>query len=353
MKSIWHCLLFACLAVIAALHVGPAQAQATRTFVVAQGSDGNPCTFALPCRTFQHAHDVVASGGEIDVLDPAGYGALTITKAISIQGHGYAGITVSPFATGITINAGAQDDVSLRGLLIDGAVNGGVGGGYGVQLNTAQSLKIQECVLRNFINAGVYAPPASASMTLTILNSVIVGNNNYQNYGIAIGGGAGGGTAVLDHVTIEGTNSYGITASSMTLTVTDSRILNTLAVQLSSVNAYVADTTVAFGRDQTGGALAATNGSLVLYRAAIYRNADGGVSLNGRTALIANSAVASNGASGVVAFNSGTLRLTRSVITGNVDGWAAGSGGVVSSYADNEIDGNTNSNNSPPVIGHK
>jgi hypothetical protein len=77
------------------------------------------------------------------------------------------------------------------------------------------------------------------------------------------------------------------------------------------------------------------------------------VSLNGGTALIADSAVASNGASGVVAFNSGILRLTRSVITGNVDGWAAVSGGVVSSYADNEIDGNTNSNNSPPVIGHK
>jgi len=70
------------------INVGPTQAQ-TRVFVAAQGLDSNPCTFAAPCRTFQHAHDVVAAAGEIDVLDPAGYGALTINKAISIQGHGF------------------------------------------------------------------------------------------------------------------------------------------------------------------------------------------------------------------------------------------------------------------------
>src|SRR5262245_29194111 len=97
------------------INAGPAQAQPARVFVAAQGSDANPCTFALPCRTFQRGHDVVAAGGEIDVLDPAGYGALTITKAISIQGHDFAGITV-PSGTGITINAGATDKISLRGL---------------------------------------------------------------------------------------------------------------------------------------------------------------------------------------------------------------------------------------------
>src|SRR5262249_4943843 len=98
----------------------PAQAQ-TRVFVSATGSDSNPCTFAAPCRAFQHAHDVVAAGGEIDVLDPAGYGAVTITKAISIQGHGFAGIAVPSGGTGIFINAGAFDRVHLAGLLIDGS----------------------------------------------------------------------------------------------------------------------------------------------------------------------------------------------------------------------------------------
>src|ERR1051326_1536526 len=101
-----------------------ASAQSTRVFVAAQGSDGNACTFAAPCRTFQHAHDVVAAGGEIDVLDPAGYGALTITKSISIQGHGFSGISVPSGATGVTINAGATDKINLNGLILDG---GGVG----------------------------------------------------------------------------------------------------------------------------------------------------------------------------------------------------------------------------------
>src|SRR6516162_569662 len=98
---------FAC-----SMHAAPAQAQ--RVFVSTTGSDGNGCTFASPCRSFQHAHDTTGAGGEIDVLDPAGYGAVTITKAISIQGHGFSGITVASGGTGITINAGPNDSVTLN-----------------------------------------------------------------------------------------------------------------------------------------------------------------------------------------------------------------------------------------------
>src|SRR5262245_44227067 len=92
--------------------VTPAQAQPARVFVSAQGSDSNSCTFAAPCRTFQHAHDMVASGGEIDVLDPAGYGSVAIGKAISIQGHGFGGIS-APSGTAININANASDKINL------------------------------------------------------------------------------------------------------------------------------------------------------------------------------------------------------------------------------------------------
>src|SRR5262245_63956926 len=102
------------------INAGVAQAQPTRVFVAAQGNDANSCTFALPCRTFQHAHDVVAAGGEIDVLDPAGYGQVIITKAISIQGHGFAGIAVASGGIGISVIAGDNDTVALNGLLIDG-----------------------------------------------------------------------------------------------------------------------------------------------------------------------------------------------------------------------------------------
>src|SRR5262245_29065129 len=92
-----------------AFNANTAYAQPARVFVAAQGSDSNACTFAAPCRTFQKAHDTVAANGEIDVLDPAGYGTLNITKSISVQGHDFAGMTVPSGSTGITITAGATD----------------------------------------------------------------------------------------------------------------------------------------------------------------------------------------------------------------------------------------------------
>ena len=134
----------------------PAQAQPTRVFVAAQGSDTNSCTFALPCRTFQRAHNVVAAGGEIDVLDPAGYGKVVITKAISIQGHGFSGISATLSSDAITINAGATDKTNLRGLLLDALGSGQ----YGIVLQAGASLNVQDCLIRNFA-AGLYLRPSA------------------------------------------------------------------------------------------------------------------------------------------------------------------------------------------------
>src|SRR5450631_1958835 len=100
------------------LYAAPAQAQNARSFVSGHGSDAAACTLASPCRTLAAAFAVTNASGEIDVLDPAGYGALTINKAISIvnDGVGTAGVIVPSAGTGITINAGSSDAVSLRGL---------------------------------------------------------------------------------------------------------------------------------------------------------------------------------------------------------------------------------------------
>jgi hypothetical protein len=152
-------LLVALAAIVVAYALGTTQALAQRVFVAAQGSDSNPCSFALPCRTFQHAHDVVAAGGEIDVLDPAGYGAVTITKAISIQGHDFSGVSTPSGGTGITINAGANDFVALRGLIIEGA---GIGN-TGIQHNSGGRLTIQNCVVRNLVQTGILLVPNAAS----------------------------------------------------------------------------------------------------------------------------------------------------------------------------------------------
>ena len=134
-----------------------AQAQATRTFVSGQGDDGNACSRTAPCRTFAGAIGKTNAGGEIDVLDPAGYGAVTITKSISIvdDGVGEAGVQGGSGATAITINAGSSDVIHLRGLTLEGA---GLAA-RGIQLNTGSSLTVANCVVRNFTDTAIYLAP--------------------------------------------------------------------------------------------------------------------------------------------------------------------------------------------------
>ncbi len=154
------------LAIAAALCSTPASAQFFRTFVSGTGSDSNPCTRTQPCLTFQRAHDNTFASGEIDVLDPGGYGPFTITKAISIvnDGVGTVGIRALSGGNAITINAGPSDNVSLRGLTIEGA---GVGS-TGIQFNAGKSLAIDRCAVRNFLGVGIrIAPSTSANFSIT------------------------------------------------------------------------------------------------------------------------------------------------------------------------------------------
>src|SRR5215472_4478503 len=97
-------------------------ALSNRTFVSGTGSDANPCSLGAPCRSFAGALAQTSSGGEIAVLDTAGYGAVTITQAVSIVNEEgvEAGITVTS-GDGNTINAGSSDVVNLRGLTLVGA----------------------------------------------------------------------------------------------------------------------------------------------------------------------------------------------------------------------------------------
>src|SRR5438046_5831778 len=109
---------------------GGAQAQATRTFVSGVGSDANPCSRTAPCKTFAGAISKTAAGGEIDALDPGGFGAVTITKAITIDGGGGQVASVLASGTnGIVVQAQPTDTVILRNLSINGiayGMNGGV-----------------------------------------------------------------------------------------------------------------------------------------------------------------------------------------------------------------------------------
>src|ERR1700731_3781937 len=106
--------------IIATLFSVPANAQATRTWVSGVGNDANPCSRTAPCKTFAGAISKTAVGGEINVLDPGGFGAVTITKSIQIRSESVeAGVLVSG-ANGIVVSVGATDQVLLEGLDIQG-----------------------------------------------------------------------------------------------------------------------------------------------------------------------------------------------------------------------------------------
>src|SRR5262250_517751 len=141
---------------VATLASTGAYALANRTFVSGTGSDANPCSLAAPCRSFAGAITQTSPGGEIAVLDTAGYGTVTITQAVSIINEEgvEAGITVTS-GDGITITAGASDVVNLRGLTLVGAA----GSGNGITFKSGGNLNIQNCVIRGFAHSGLNLIP--------------------------------------------------------------------------------------------------------------------------------------------------------------------------------------------------
>src|SRR5438876_7408337 len=136
----------------AAAHRTAALAQ--RTFVSAEtGNDANPCTRAAPCRNFAAAIAQTTSGGEVVVLDSGGYGQVTITQSVSLVAPPgvYAGISVIGIGTGITINAGPSDVVTIRGLTLNG-----IGGTDGIDFFSGAALYVQDTVVKNFTTTGIY-----------------------------------------------------------------------------------------------------------------------------------------------------------------------------------------------------
>jgi hypothetical protein len=162
--------IVAALAFATILPALPAQAQNNRSFVSGTGLDTNNCSFTAPCRSFAGAYAKTNASGEIDVLDPAGYGSLTINKAISIQAHGFGGITAT-IGTAITIAAGSSDAITLNGLLIDGTGTGD----FGINITLAGSVQIIDCVIHHFA-FGIYYQPTNNPANFLVSNTIASDN---------------------------------------------------------------------------------------------------------------------------------------------------------------------------------
>jgi hypothetical protein len=180
--------------ILATLFSVPAKAQATRTWVSGVGDDANPCSRTAPCKTFAGAISKTAVGGEINVLDPGGFGAVTITKSIQIRSEFEGGVLVSG-TNGIVVSVGATDKVLLEGLDIEG-----LGTGLdGVKMTGIGKLFIRKCSIRNFTMNGVNVA-GSANARVFVEGSVITGNNVGVNLK-GIGGVAN--TAFVEHSVVD------------------------------------------------------------------------------------------------------------------------------------------------------
>ena len=153
---------------------GNAWGQATRTWVSGVGDDANPCSRTAPCKTFAGAISKTAAGGEIDALDPAGFGAVTITKAITIDGGGGQVASVLVAGTnGIVVAAGPSDVVILRNLSIDGIGPGQNAGLNGVRFLTGKGLQIEHCRIFGFSQTGIdIEPPSAGPMAISLIDTI-------------------------------------------------------------------------------------------------------------------------------------------------------------------------------------
>ena len=152
------------------LQLAHAHGQAMRTYVSGTGKGGNPCTLANPCRTPQTALGLTGPGSEIQSLNSADYGYVTINQAVTLLGaHGATGVLAAN-VSGVTITTGANDIVILKGLEIDG----GGSGANGIQFNSGAALNVQDSVIRGFATGISSQPKAASSLSVS---GTILSNN--------------------------------------------------------------------------------------------------------------------------------------------------------------------------------
>jgi hypothetical protein len=292
------------VSIVLLLFASVAHGQATRTWVSGVGDDANPCSRTAPCKTFAGAISKTAAGGEIDALDQGGYGAVTITKAITIDGGGtFASILVSG-TNAIVVQAAASDVVNLRNLSING-----IGSGLdGIRFLAGQTLNIQNVVIFNFTGDGI-----DASLTTS-------GDLNVENVSISDCTGAGGTgirTAAaapplgveLSQVRVQNCTFGVFVGNGVVLSVRDSDLsLNDAGLAVSSANAQANVDNVRFASNGFG--INASAGLVRIMKSTFFSNSIGINPAGGSICSTGDSRFAGNGSNGVPSANSGPCATT-------------------------------------------
>lgn len=277
--------------------------QATGTWVSGVGDDANPCSRTAPCKTFAGAISKTATGGEIRVLDPGGYGALNITKSITINGDGQLATVLASGVNGFIVNAPADAVVIIRGVSINGAGSPGpVTGLNGIRFIAGGELHVENVRILGFTQSGIDFAPTGAS-------SLFVSDTSIKNTADAVWlhpSGVGTATATLNRVTMDGNGG---------------------GMRLDDGSIAVVRDSQATGNDNHGFAA---------------------LSVSRRADLSLETCVASNNL-GVGIYASGALgivRMANVMVTRNNAGLQAVGGGAIVSFGNNRVNSN-NANNGP------
>ena len=285
-------LMFGSIVAVAA-YAAPAHAQATRTWVSGVGDDANPCSRTAPCKTFAGAISKTAANGEIDCLDPGGFGQVTITKAMTIDCGGVTGGILSSLVNGVIVNAGVNDRIVLRNLNIDGVGNGI----NGIRFLAGLHLTLDNVRIQGTTGIGVDVNKG-ASGNLYMHDVYITQTGT----AVRLFTGAGGINAILNNVRIDAVTSNGleVASGSTVATIANSAITNV-----------------------TGSALITTGGGFI--------NADKNVFAKNATG--ANASVAGS-----------SIRISNNAFNDNGTALAAAGGGTISSSNTNTVVGNVGIN---------
>ncbi len=212
--------------------------QATRTWVSGVGDDANPCSRTAPCKTLAGAISKTATNGEINILDPGGFGAVTITKSITIDGGGVIGSILSSATNGFIINA-PDGLVTIRNFSVNGT--GTTLGINGIRVLAVKKLNIEKCILSNFSDKGI-------DINSTAITDVAISEVTFHNANDAIGIMIPSGSVVIDRCRFQNINNTGINLAGGQVTVSNSVISgcnNGMVVQ-TGATIYLYGNTITF-----------------------------------------------------------------------------------------------------------
>jgi len=288
-----------------------ANAQATRTWVSGVGDDVNPCSRTAPCKTFAGAISKTADKGEIDALDPGGFGTVTITNSITIDGTNGAGFgsILAAGTNGVIANDSLTASpnsiiVSLRNLSINGA-----GSGFdGVRFISGRKLNVESCTIANFRGNGTNSdgidinPSTGTNFNINVKDTII---RNNTGDGIRQTTAIGTLNASYDNVTLVDNNN----------------------------------------------GLEATGGTGNISRSVVDNNSGNGVTVSGGSIVNASSNQVTSNGTGFNCASPSTIRISDNNVYRN--GTGLGGGGTFNSFGNNHILGNTSDGLTPGITNPK